>query len=398
MARISSSQVPSESIDASGVSVTISPRRSSDPRYGSLYDTIGLAGAAPVHLHRLTSEQYLLVFSHRWHSATVSSENPGGYLDFVEDTAPGWVRVAVPTGRRTMIGDSFVIPGLTGMLVDAVSRASEYLYLLTSDGSVSHWWQNTNTGSVTKVADEIIPGGLSRPDEVTSRAWLTLSADERAALGDAVVFNCGLLFLSPYLVAFGASAADRRVFMSRKTWGRIGKNSSESWSYWTGDGWSTDSSLVAPLVDSTGQYIVSDGPVSVVSYRDQSWMSVVIADGPTRFALVYTQRGQRPWTPTSTLIYLGSTADGSYIEGGLRFQQQVPPVAEAMTDCDAALVYVVTTRSTAAGVSTLENTWGLLSVASRVASVDALGLDAHLSASVALFAGVATPGAGVDNA
>lgn len=398
MSRESPSQVSSSAIDDVGVSVTIAPRRANDARYGALYDPAGLAGVVPVHLHRLTTDQYLLVFSRRWHTATTSPTNPGGYTAFSQDTTPGWVRVGVPSGYAIPIGPSYTIPMGTSytnaVLVDAVSRSTEYLYLLTSattgsatTGVVAHWWQNTNTGSVQQVAEEVVTGAYSRPTGTSPAAWTALTDDQRRAAGDQVVFNRGLWFLTPHLLVFGTSS-DNRLFLVRKPWGRIGNNTVEQpgsdyrvlgytaedprWSYYTGDGWSVDPTLAAPVTDVTGAAITTVGPVSVATFRDRAWLATVVADGTNRLAKIYTQRGQRDWVAQGT-VPLGSTADGSYLGDTLRFQQQVPPsvTSAAMTnaDNDAAVPYVISTKSVIAGVSTLNNIWGLWSVPNTSSAV-----------------------------
>lgn len=418
MSRVSPSQVSSDSIDSVGVSVTISPRRADDFRYGTVFDTDLLAGVAPLHLHPLTNEQYLLVFSRRWHTATTSADDPGRYVSFTEDTTPGWVKVAVPSGSRTLMNTGFSIPTQksydTVVLTDAVSRSTEYLYLLTSSttgsitsGVVSHWWHNTTTNSIQQIAEEVVTSAMSRPVNTTNLAWLAFTDEEKLSGGDLVVFDRGLWFLSPHLIVFG-SAPDGRLFMARKPWGRIGYNSRETvgssyrtqgstaedprWTYYTGEGWSADPFLAGAVNDSTGTPITTEGPVSVATYRDRSWMATVASDGDNRHARIYTQRGQRPWKLEDT-VFLGSVADGSYLGDNLRFQQQVSPSlsSDAMTTNtnDAAVVYVVSTRSTTTtegenpvSSSSLLNTWGLWSVPrlnSRLSPLDSTALNAALT-------------------
>lgn len=424
MATTSPDQVLSGAIDSVGVSVTIASRRADDARYGALYDTVNLAGSVPVHLHRLTTEQYLMLFSRRWHSATAAPSDPGGYTDFTEDTTPGWVKVSVPSGQRTMMSNDFAIPLVSSYdnatLVDAVSRSTEYLYLLTSVNSgtkaaVSHWWQNTTTGAIIKNAEEEVTGAHVRTADITERAWLAMDDAERDVMGDFVVFDRGLWFLSPHLIVIGA-ASDNRLFMVRKPWGRIGINLVEKasseygtssrgtaedprWSYFTGDGWSVDPYLAAPITDSSGNVITSEGPVSVVTYRDQTWMSTVTSEGTNRSALIYSQRGQRSWVAQDSLS-LGSTADGSYLDT-LRFQQQVPPstTSDAMVNSDAGLVYVISTRSTTSdGVSTLKNTWGVwpvISASSLASPMDSAAINASLGVTAATNALTSTASAGI---
>jgi hypothetical protein len=369
-----------------------------------------MAGVVPVHLHRLTTEEYLMVFSRRWHTATTSSSDPGGYTAYTQDTSPGWVKIGVPSGYPTAMGANYTIPLRTtydsAVLTDAVSRSTEYLYLLTSvtknsvtTGVVSHWWQNTTSGSIQEIAEESVTEATARPVNTTELAWASLTSEQRVAAGSRVVFDRGLWLLSPNLLVFGASA-DNRLFMVRKPWGRIGTNSVEQagsayrilgttaedprWSYYTGDGWSVDSTLAAPVVDSKGNVITSLGPVSVATFRDRTWLAVVVAEGDNRLARIYSQRGQRAWTVEDS-VSLGSVADGSYLGDTLRFQQQVPPAtsSDPMSNSanDAALVYVVSTKSMSEGISRLDNTWRLWSIpraGAKVSPLDSTSLNASL--------------------
>jgi len=387
MSRSSPSQVPGPALDDSGLSVTVAPRRAADPRYGSVYDLDQFAAAAPVHFHRLRADHYLMVFARRWHTATADPGDPGGYTDYTEDTAPGWVRIGVPSGQRILARESYAIP-VDGdydnlVLTDAVSRSTEYLYLLFSatvdavtTGVVAHWCHNSTTGALMQIAQETVPSARVRPFAMTAGIWADLDAAERAEQGDEVVFDRGLHFRTPHLLVYG-SGPDDRLFLARKPWGRIGTNLTQEpfstagsigsttedprWMYFTGTGWSTDATAAGPVLDHTGAALTTKGAVSVATYRDRSWLATVVASGTDRLARVYTCRGDRPWVSQSTLS-LGSVADDSYLPGdGLRFQQHVSPALDstAMADNETALVYVVNTKDSASGVDTLVSTWGL---------------------------------------
>jgi hypothetical protein len=390
MSRLSPSQVTASSIDQTGLSVTVAPRRANDDRYGALYDLATLAGSVPVHFHPLTSNEYLLVFSRRWHSATPASDNPGRYTTYSQVIEPGWVKVSVPTGQRTMINNSYAIPMLTQYdstrLIDAVSRANEYLYLLTSatlgavtTGVISHWFHNTNSGSITEIAEEALPVGRVRPTGMTERAWAAMNSAERDTNGAAVTFDRGLWFSTPHLMVFGATA-DNQLFLARKPWGRIGYNQVQypssammamtgsttedpRWTYWTGEGWSLDVHLAQPITDKTGGAITSQGPVSLVTFRDRALLATVAAQGTNRVARIYTQRGSQPWEAESTTVPLG-VAGGSHLDT-LRWQQQVQPSLSSteMNDpaTEVAIPYVVSTLETG-NSSALANTWALWSI------------------------------------
>lgn len=417
MARISPSQVTSAAVDVSGLSVTVAARRADDPRYGALYDSDSLAAAALVHLHPLTIGEYLMVFSRHWHTATVSGTDPGAYTDYTEVVGPGWVRVAVPTGQRTTVGSSYTIPLQathdSAVLIDAVSRSNDYLYLLTAatrDGVtsavVSHWWHNTTTGSVTEVAEEVMPTALRRPAGFTDLSWAALTAEARRELGSPVTFDRGLWFRSPHLMVYGADA-DGTLFLARKPWSRIGYNAVQPpgetmrgltgttaedprWTFWTGDGWSVDSYLAQPVTDRLGAPLTSVGAVSVATFRDRSLLATVVAAGDSRMAQIYMQRGFRGWEPMG-LVSLGSVADGSYL-GVLRWQQQVSPApasAEMSNDFnEAAVPYVVSTLQTVEDRSTLHNTWALWPIVRPVPiSAPGTGVDGSLTVSVTSVSG-----------
>lgn len=388
MARISPSQVAVGAIDSAGLSVTVAPRRASDSRYGVIYDPSALAAAAPMHFHPLTSGEYLMVFSRRWHTATPAPGDPGMYTAYTEDESPGWVKVAVPTGYPTVLNGSYEIPQVRAYqdttLVDAVSRSNEYLYLLTSAtsgdttvGVVTHWWYNTSTSGLTAVAQEQMPVGLARPANITELAWAGLAGAEREQQGIPVVFNRGLWFRSPHLLVFGATA-DNRLFLARKPWGRIGTNRVASagetwqgmmgeiaedprWVFWTGNGWSAERHLAHPVTDVAGTPIVSLGPVSVATFRDQTFLAVVIGQGDERLARIYSQRGSRPWVAGGT-VSLGSVADQSYLDV-LRWQQQVSPdpANEDMSTPlhESAIPYVISTKHSGSGAAAIHNAWAL---------------------------------------
>jgi hypothetical protein len=390
MARLSPSQVTASSIDQTGLSVTVAPRRADDDRYGALYDLATLAGSVPVHFHPLTPNEYLLVFSRRWHSATPASDNPGRYTTHTEVIEPGWVRVSVPTGQRTVVNNTYTIPMLTRydstQLIDAVSRANEYLYLLTSatsgsvtTGVVSHWFYNTSSGSITEIAEEALPVGRVQPTTMTERAWAAMTSAERDTNGAAVTFDRGLWFAPPYLVVFGADA-DNQLFLARKPWGRIGYNQVQSpssammamtgsttedprWTYWTGEGWSLDVHLAQPITDKTGAVITSQGPVSIATFRDRTLLATVAAQNTNRVAKIYTQRSSQPWEAESATVPLG-VAGSTYLDT-LRWQQQVQPSlsSTAMNNpaTEVAIPYVVSTLETGSS-SALMNTWALWSL------------------------------------
>lgn len=411
MVRISSSQVATGSLDGSGLSVTVSKRRADNPRHGVVFDLTNLAAAVPVYFHPLTATDYVMVFNRRWHTAIPAPGNPGGYTEYVEDVGPGWVRVTVPSGQRSLLNGSYAIPLRTDydsiQVTDALSNSAMYLYLLMSatrgdvtTGVVSHWFYNTTTNSLGTVAEEEVTGIFARPTSITETAWLGFTDEQRISLGNSVVFDKGLQLVNPHLVVFGTDT-DHRVFLARKPWGRIGTNlvtlpenffgtqrrgvaEDPRWTYWTGTGWTADSTLASPLVDHSGAVITTLGPVSMTTYRDRNLLSVVVGDDDERLARIYVQRHSQHWVPQGT-VSLGSVADDSYLDG-LRWQQQVLASSDSpeMTSSlnEIAIPYLYSVRQVVeqpvpegspegtvpVSVSAIENNWALWPIARPVVS------------------------------
>ena len=365
-------QVPEVSVDSAGVSAITTNRSAFDSRLGMMYSPATLAAIQPVHFHPLTSNQYLALFSRRWHTATPSTVDPGRYSAYTEDTTPGWVRLLVPSGAWHLEGEDFAIPWQTPadtvVLTDASSRASEYLYLLASmtlddvtTGVVAHWWYNSTTSALTALAEEIIPSVVLEDEQ-------------------EVVFDRGLWQRSPYLLALGWSSDDKMLYLARKPWYRIGTNrplankqrmggvittgTDPRWQYYTGSGWSFDGDDIGPVVDVTGAPVTTEGPVSVAHYRDRSWITTVAASGNDRSAVIYGTRGGSAWRQLGT-VPLGSTADGSYLGGTLQLQTHLPPVvtsSEMMAATSMAAIPCVYSRMLSDADDLLENLWALLPI------------------------------------
>lgn len=386
MATSSPRPVASASFDSSGLSIAVASRRASDSQYGTIYDTANLAAALPVYFHSLRSGEYLMLFSRRWHSATVASTNPGGYSAYTEDISPGWVQISVPSGNRTQLGSGFGIPLSlpydSATLVDAASVEAVTLFLLfaittgsKTTGAVSSWHYNTTTRSFTMVAEEEIANVATISTNITDRAWSAMTDSERLSNGIPVSFTGGLQLLKRNMMVVGTDP-DNKLYLARKPWARIGLNTTPRpvstygnpretaedprWVYWTGSGWSPDWHQCAPLLDSTGTAITSLAPVSLTSYLDRTWMATVQDDGSQRYARVYSQRRSRPWSVEGTLP-LGDSAAG-FLDG-LRFQPQISPSTSSAEMSgqtnESALVYLYSTLSDVDGIATINNTWGL---------------------------------------
>lgn len=325
---------PASSPDAEGISVITSTRRADDPRRGMIYDPATLAALAPVHLHPIGPGRYVMVFSRRWYDATVSESDPGTYIDHSEDTGPGWAFVTA-SGTQQPVARSYAVPGPTGRtLRAATSRSNTYLYLLSSYGDgarIEHFRYHPERDAVLALASEQLPA---------------IEADDQS-----IIFDRGLYVDGTDLVVLGAGSDDHRLYVARKSWGRIGVNTTvthgeatqnPAWRYRSVDGFSTDVTELAPLP------MTSHGPVSVARYRDRLFMATVETDGEHRRARVW-RRGPVSWHPLPTTVALGSVADDSYLGGTMQFQQQIRPAATTL-----AVPYITAVRNE----GRIEVSWG----------------------------------------
>ena len=305
-------RIPADTAAVDGISEVVSTRSADAPTRGMIYHPGVLAAVTPVHLHPLTPGRYLMVFSRRWHDATVSATDPGAYLDdYAVDTEPGWVIVS-GTGTWQFPARSVTVPGPGGRtLTAATSWANSYLYLLSSlDGNafVQHFRWHPERDMMLPLAEEIVPAVIVD--------------------GQTVTFDKGVFIEDEHLVLVGSGSNDNRVYLARKSWARVGTNrtvatggdrgdtENPSWRYATATGWSTRSSELAALPMTTL------GPVSAFTYRTYLFMAVVIADGDDRYAQVW-RRHYGNWSPVGGQVLLGSVADGSYLGGTMQFQRFV---------------------------------------------------------------------------
>lgn len=340
-------QIPETSVDAEGISTVTATRTLADARSGMIYDPSELAAVTPVHLHPLTPGRYLMVFSRRWHDATVSDADPGAYTDYDEDTSPGWA-IVESTGARTAPGRTYAVPGPAGRtLTAACSNANTYLYLLSSlsDGGavIQHFRWSPDRDSMLAVAEETLP--------------------DVAADGQTVRFDRGVFISGQHLIVVGYGLTDNKIYLARKPWGRIGTNrvsgkpggdsiDDPSWRYRSALGWDPDSAALDPFA------LTTHGPVSTAVYRDRLYLSTVDAADASRTAKVHTKRHALPdWTVVGTTAALGSTADDTYLGGTLQLQQHLRAPAQTLS-----VPYLTAVKTTSGGADRLSVVWNLLPV------------------------------------
>lgn len=354
MATTSAAVVHDDALDVGGLSVATGIQSASDTRFGAIYDSVTLAGAAPIWFHSLKDGRHLMAMARSWSAGTPHGGTPGYYSAKTESLVPKWMTVDGPRGSITGMPDDSIIPFQTTVdsstLVAGASRPPELLWLLhsavvgPSTIAVMQAWNVTSNGAVYTAGEEVLPATAT------------------------VVFDKGLQYASPYIYAYGTDD-DGKIYRIRKGWFRIGRNLTRPdqlvmpkgtfWEYYTGTGWSTDITELAPV--QTG--FVSDGPVSFGYFRNQIIATTVEHSGSNFVGHFWTSNSGRPWTQLATTVALGSSTGTTYLGHGLLIQSQVGanpgPLASST---NAGIVYLVTKKAAISTDISLANTWGILPV------------------------------------
>lgn len=303
---------------------------------------------------------YLWINAQRWYGATPVGGNPGAYSAYSVDSTPSWYVLDGPSGQRSQVpNDQVDIPMLTAAtnvtVTAAASRAPQYLFLLNavtinaaSAAVLQHFNLATN-GSVTLLREEVLP----TPTGISGK----------------VVFNRGLQYDTPYLVAYGSDSAGH-VYRIRKTWAKVGSNkqtqsASQSyftvlgtqagWEYYTGSGYDADPSQIGVVANLT-----TAGPMSFATYRNQLVVSTVVASGSTRTAQVFRSKSGMPFAPLGAPVALGASGS-TYLGLGMQLQPQLGANLASLTSSEvAAIPYVVSELNGTSGNHSLTNTWSLL--------------------------------------
>jgi hypothetical protein len=359
-------QIDSSTVDAAGVSVVTATPSSTNVRQGVIYDSSVMAAAAPIWFHPLSIPgQFLMINARRWSAATPGG-GPGVYSAYTEDLTPTWRLLDVAGGHATNpVGQPMAIPlntvATNVAVVAAASRPPNILFLLysaTVNGTAAAILQRLHvntTGSVTIANEEVLPGV------------------------EGVVFNRGLQYDTPNLVVYGTDA-NHKVYRITKLWAHVGINSVRTvvpnkyttpsavgaptgWQYYTGTGYSSDPTELAPVTVYGGYPLTTYGPMSFAQYRNQVLMTTVALNGTTYTGQRWAIRSGLPAVALGSPIALGSSADGSYLGGGVQLMSQLAPnpVATGMTDSGvvSGIPYLTTQRTSPAGGHSLNVVWNL---------------------------------------
>jgi len=334
MATEATEQILASSVDTAGVSTVTATRTVANPRSGTIYNPATLAAAPPVWFHRLQDGRYLALFRNRWVDATgVYHDGPQMFSDYTEDLTPVRGYIAPTTGA--IDGPYPMTSYLTGNLrLNAAVSRGDYLFTLgTLDGIawVQHW-------------------------RISDRGVLSLVGEEATPLG----YDLGLYADRNYLQVFGADE-DGNLARVRKNWGRIGNNvdAQMQWEYEGLKGWLTDASLHTPMLP----HLPADGPCSMATFRDRTYLVITEHSGGAYSAEVYTQRAvDQTWTRLGdTVIPLGDDAD--YLGGSAYLQPQLVGNKDLLPDgASTGIPYVTSVRVVIGGDQAILTEWDLLTV------------------------------------
>jgi hypothetical protein len=372
-----------ESLDAHGISVSVSPN-------GSFFDS-DFAAAIPVHFHNLDGKKFLGVFSQRWHSGSRSSSDPNMFSAYTVDSSPSWAVFDGINGQHYNIAGQFgpnpptKISHSSRVLTGACSHNNSYLFLMqrhTANGStfgvVSHFHIHPLTWQVSLIAEEAISDIYVGTSKI------------------AVTFGQGIKYEGSYLI-FAGSDSLGRIYMARKNWGKLGGSQkrapsrgyagvSQSLEYLSDKGWSQDSTSALPIKDVDGAYITSAGPVSFGSHRSTTWISVLENAAGVMTARVYESSGLwSSWTKQGSAYGLG-TVGSTYLGGTVFFQPVLRPNASRLSEtCVSAIPVVYSTKGISGSNSSISTRWDLwpvpISGKRRAISADAnLGVNAQILA------------------
>lgn len=362
MATTVTAQIPTNSLDLSGITISTATPSSSDVRAGTAYNATTLAAAQLIHFHPTFSGQYLTVMSRAWSAATPAG-GAGSFSTYTESTTPTWITVDGPSGQTTTVPNYPTIPFKSSptspTLVGGASRPPNYLYLLhsgTVSGAVSGILQQyslSTNGSIALAAEEVIPP---------------------TAVGDqTVTFTGGVQYVEPYIQVYGADTTGA-VYQIQKLFSKVGINTAVmaspkthggvvgtqvGWNYYSGTGYSPDATDLAPLTTTSGT-LTTNGPMSFGSWRNQTYLVTTTQSGTDYSANIWSSRSGRPITPMGSSTPLGSTSDGSYLGGTLQLQNQLTVNPTALSGAASAIPAVVSTKVSSGGNSSLLNTWSLV--------------------------------------
>ena len=353
------SEVPATSVDLERISIVSASPSNADTDEagrGSMYDMTDLAAGRLFHVHR-ADDAFLLSYATSWKAATPASNAPGTFSAKTAYALPTfwWINpsaggsmVGATSGYDTPIGQLYPQgDAATLHISSATSIKNMVIYLGSHRGGTFLAFYRVNKGDT----------------QLISTQWNTPVINADAV---QVTWDRGVYGFPGQLMVVGASP-DKSLYLMRTTMGTAANQKSAvggvGQTYLNNRGWQLLPGDAEPLHDTLGNTIKSEGNVSLINYRNQWLMSVVVDGGTTWNAKFY--RALHPshdWIEIDTPPVVLGPKTVSAMLCGAYFQDSVTPnaahAALAGNTSRGAVAYTYTVESATA----LRTNWGLLPV------------------------------------
>ena len=342
MSTLRTQQISDDSIDSLGVSTITSLN-------GPVYRPSTLAGGVLVHCHRMNDGTILALYGRHWTDATTGTVSQN-YTAYTEVEDPVWKAFEPTTGIPNFgqWSKSSTIPTdqtyTTRTLRAACSRRN-YLYVLQRMDDKPYLQLLNLDRNVTQLGEEFVPILETETEEI----W----------------FDNGCYIDGSNLILIGEGQISHSVYLTRKSWARIG-TTSVPWEYSTDSGW-------YPNEESTPE-MSSEGALSTVGtgsgwvYKDSTYLSTV-EDGVEKLGRFWMKKPGKRWVPVGSQIIEDSGIE--YVDMGIRLQGHLVPNTNAASMNSSsnsyALPFIYSYRTTdpideVTDQYTLQNAWSLLPI------------------------------------
>lgn len=159
-------QLPDNTLDMKGVSVSTALPSPTDARAGTIYSPESFAACHPVYITPVENDNYLLLYSRSWRYGHASSEHPGYYSSYEISTNPGWVVFNSVHGtlQSPPVDIPIQTPHDSATLIGVTAIPPYYVYLLytLTWGNltltlVQHMLYNPSIKTWSILAEEAVP-------------------------------------------------------------------------------------------------------------------------------------------------------------------------------------------------------------------------------------------------
>lgn len=313
MSTTSAAVLPATSVDTARLSIltaTYTGAVTDEPGRGSAYTPSQIAAGQLVHAHPTRGNMFLVAFSRIWTGATANASTPGAFTAKTAVDRPyfGWVNtdsggIVLATDRGGTPGVLYSTGIATPVLVGGASNGGMVYFLVTLGGIPALLSYRTDYGVV----------------EFCGSSWVVNSVPIYNDIpNEEVVWNKGIHAHGAYLYFVGEQASSHTLFMCKKGLMRGGGTL-----YLGAKGWSPYPNDLSPLTDPSGTVLTSTGLVSLATFQDVWFMSVV--KKPAADAMGTFLRARHPLSGWRTIaadaVNLGAVSPVA--TSGVFFQQGV---------------------------------------------------------------------------